>query len=143
MNDSLKEGVNRVKDKSKKRQGFARQEYQSVQPEIEALLERGGCVRSAYKKLFKAGLLTMAYATFCEYVRGDAALADYRKKKKLSRPNPPDLPDELLDFDELDFDVSGTDFRYDLKSVHQDLTELGVVGFGYSDFRDYFSDFEV
>jgi len=142
MNDSLKEGVNRVKDKSKKSQGFARREYQSVQPEIMPLLEKGG-LRFAYKKLLTAGRLSMAYATFCEYVRGDAALAAYRKKKQLSRPNPPDLPDEFLDFDELAFDDLEPDFRYDLKSVHQDLTELGVVGFGYSDFRDYFSDFEV
>jgi len=140
MNDSLKEGVNRVKDK--KRPGFARREYQAVQAEIETLLERGG-LRFTYEKLIKAGRLTMAYATFREYVRTDAGLAGYRKMKKLSRPKPPGLPDDLLDFDELDLDGLGTDFRYDLKSVHQDLTDLGVVGFAYADFRDYFSDFEV
>lgn len=140
MNDSVKEGVNCVKDK--KRPGFARREYQTVQPEIESLLERGG-VRFAYEKLFKAGRLTMAYPTFREYVRTDGGLAGYRKKKKLSRPDPPDLPDEILGSDELELYGLEPDFSYDLKSVHQDLTELGVVGFGYSDFRDYFSDFEV
>jgi len=119
--------------------GFAKLEYQALRPEIEDLLEQcDGCVMHAYKELLKAGRLTMSYGTFRDYVRGDGFSVSRRKTPPKPEPLKP-----LDDVSELDLDGPGTDFGYDLKSVHQTLVEIGVVGFGYSDFCDYFSESQI
>ena len=142
MNDSPKKGVNRRMDKSKKRSGFAGREYRAAELEIEALLKRNNSVMYAYRQLLKAGRLTMAYQTFCQYVRSNG-FPTRRKKKKASEPELSDPTRALMDLKELDPDGPGDHFGYDPQAVYQNLAGLGIVDSGYSDFSDYFQDSEI
>jgi len=127
---------------SNKGPGFAKQEYEAVRPEIEALLERCyGVIIYAYEELVADGRLTMAYSTFLKYVRADGFIS--ARMKKAAGLEPLNVFDEMKNIQDLDPGLLGPDFGCDLKTVHQTLVDIGVVGFGYSDFCDYFPESHI
>lgn len=118
---------------SKKRPDYARTEYRAAQSDIEARLEQGYSVKIIYEELSKAGRLTMAYPTFCDYVRGGGARLHRRRNKTVTAPDPSELLSEVMASIKPRID-SGLN----LKSVYRTLAEYGIIGFSYSDFCDYF-----
>lgn len=64
----------------KRRPYYARMEYRAVQPEVEAMRERGCSVKMIYEELTKSGRLTISYKSFCDYVCGGGQRV-YGKKK--------------------------------------------------------------
>lgn len=114
-----------------KRRCYARGEYRSVQALVENKLANGHSIRMIYDVLRKDGCLTMAYATFCDYVRGGGVRA-HGKKTEAPILDASDLIHEILESIEL-----RTEYGFNLKSVYQKLTEFGIIGFSYSDFCDY------
>ncbi|MDR1044210.1 MAG: TraK family protein [Candidatus Adiutrix sp.] len=117
----------------KKRPYCARTEYRAAQSDIEARLERGYSLKLVYEDLLKAGRLTMAYPTFCDYVRGGGTRLHRRKNETTTAPDPAELLSEIMDSIKPRID-SGLN----LKSVYQKMAEHGIIGFSYSDFCDYF-----
>lgn len=115
-----------------KRPCYARVEYRAAQADIESGLEQGYSIKVIYEELLKAGRLTMAYKTFCDYVRGGGNRV-HGKKKEPPKRDATEMLSEIMESIE-----RRTDSGIDLKSVYQKLTEWGIIGFSYSDFCDYF-----
>lgn len=114
-----------------KRPFYARSEYRSVQALVENQLANGHSVKMIYDVLLKDGDLTMAYATFCGYVRGGGVRA-HGKKNEAPKRDVSALIHEVLETIE-----PRTECGFNLKSVYQKLAELGITGFSYSDFCEY------
>ena len=115
-----------------KRPFYARIEYRSVQAQVETKLNEGHSVKAIYDQLLIDGRLTMAYATFCDYVRGGGTRL-HGSGKKGKKKTCSDLLSEILDSIE-----TRTETSCNLKLVYQRLVECGLIGIGYSDFCDYF-----
>jgi len=115
----------------KNRPYYARMEYSTVQSEVEAMREHGYSVKTMYEILSKEGRLTMAYTTFCDYVRGGGTRR--HGKKEAPKPDASELLSEILDAIE-----TRNDFGCNLRLVYQTLVERGLTGFSYSDFCDHF-----
>lgn len=121
-----------MKNTTSKRRCFARIEYRAVQQEIEARLEQGYSLSIIYDELCKAGRLTMAYTTFCDYVRGGGVRV-HGKKKEAPRPDASELLSEIMESIE-----RRTDSGIDLKSIYHKLTEWRIIELSYSGFCNYF-----
>lgn len=119
-------------EKFKHRPYYARMEFSTVQSEVEAMRQRGYSLKIVYEILSKDGRLTMAYATFCDYVRGGGVRL-HRKKNEARKPDASEMLSEILEAIE-----TRNDFGCNLKLVYQKLVERGLIGFGYADFCDYF-----
>ena len=59
---------------------YARMEFSTVQSDVEAMRQRGYSVKIMHEVLTREGRLTMAYKTFCDYVRGGGQRLHGRKK---------------------------------------------------------------
>jgi len=119
---------------TRKRPCYARIEYRSVQDQVEQKLAEGHNLKMIYDALSKDGRLTMAYATFCDYVRGGGTRLHGRKNEAPKRD-----ASELLS-DILESVESRNEVGVNLKLVYQKLVECGLTGFSYSDFYDYFRE---
>jgi len=72
----------------KNRPYYARMEFATVKSDVESMRQRGYSVKIMHEVLTKDGRLTMAYQTFCDYVRGDGQRLHGRKKDSLKQaPN--------------------------------------------------------
>ena len=69
----------------KNRPYYARMEFTTVQSDVEAMRKRGYSVKIMHEVLTGEGRLTMAYKTFCDYVRGDGQRLHGRKKDALKQ----------------------------------------------------------
>ena len=113
---------------------YARIEYRSVQAEVEKMLAEGHSVKMIYDFLVKEGSLTMAYATFCDYVRGGGTRLHGTKKNEARKRDGGELLSEILESIEV-----RTENGCNLKLVYQKLVGCGLVSISFSDFFDFFS----
>lgn len=81
-----KKSMSEQSEKSPKRLYYARVEYRKVQSEVEALHEEGHSLKVIYEQLSEAERLTMAYKTFCDYVRGGGKRYHPKKKTPAKKP---------------------------------------------------------
>jgi len=65
---------------------YARMEFATVQSDVEDMQKRGFSVKIMHEVFTKEGRLTMAYQTFCDYVRGGGQRLHGRKKDSPKQP---------------------------------------------------------
>lgn len=118
-------------EKNSKRRCYARIEYRAAQQEIEARLEQGYSLSIVYDELCKAGCLTMAYTTFCDYVRGGGRRVHGKPK---GGPKPPPLELALNIMAPVEARV---DCGYNLRQIYQGLVNSGVEVIDYPAFYDF------
>lgn len=123
-------------EQSEKRRCYARIEFRAVQQEVEARLEQGYSLAAVYEELRKAGRLTMAYTTFCDYVRGGGRRA-HGQPKPSPKPHPFDLAIGIMEPVELRVDCG-----YNLMQIYRGLVDSGVGIFDYAAFYDFIQDGE-
>ncbi len=107
---------------------YPRQEFQTVQSDVETRLEQGYSRTLIYEELLQDGRITMTYPSFCEYVRGG--------RKKNGTPAKRDASELLSEI--MDSIEPRTETGLNLKAVHRKLEESGITGLSYADFCDYF-----
>ena len=79
------------------RASYARIEYRSVQATVEQKLAEGYSIKLIYEELTGAGLVTMGYTSFCDYIRGKgerrhSTKKDVHKRSQTQVPNKPASP---------------------------------------------------
>ena len=70
----------------KNRPYYARMEFATVKSDVEAMRQRGYSVKIMHEVLTGEGRLTMAYKTFCDYVRGGGQRLHGRKQDTRNQP---------------------------------------------------------
>lgn len=72
-------------DKISKRRCFARMQFRAIKTLVEQKIEQGYSIKLLFEELTEAGNISMAYTTFCDYIRGKGD-RQHGKKKAGSKP---------------------------------------------------------
>ena len=75
------------------RASYARIEYRTVQAMVEQKLAEGYSIKLIYEELTGAGLVTMGYTSFCDYIRGQGERR-HGPKKAVSKQNQTQAPNK-------------------------------------------------